>query len=142
MTLKVLAASLLIFIAQGAGAQSDFITVKSEFITDSTELERLLKGNSLIGTYNDLHFIQLLKPDGQLEVAVKGEETILKASWYINDKALYCEQWPDHISCFRIGIDPNHSGNTKEGQRLLVEGTDEAKIVSFLHQGLIPLIFD
>ena len=129
---SLLAFSLLCAVANPA---------KAEFIDDSNTLRNLLTGNSLVGTYNDLHFIQILKPDGHVEVAIKGETDILKAQWYVSENGEYCEQWPDHTSCFKIGIDHSYARNNKNVRRLLVKGQDDAKIDSYLHQGQIPLEF-
>ncbi len=112
----------------------------AEFYTDGKALKQLLSGNSLVGTYNDLHFIQVLNTDGSLQVAVKGDKNILNATWFINEKTEYCEQWPDHTSCFQIGID-NSKPTQNGGQRLKVKGKDNANIVSYLHQGAMPLTF-
>ena len=112
----------------------------AEFYTDAKALQQLLAGNSLMGTYNELHFIQTLNTDGTLHVAVKGDKNILKAKWFINPQAEYCEQWPDHTSCFQIAID--NSQPPEEGRQLLkVKGKDDANIVSYLHQGILPLEF-
>ncbi|ARN75682.1 hypothetical protein [Oceanicoccus sagamiensis] len=112
----------------------------AEFYTDPKALQQLLSGNSLVGSYNELQFIQTLNTDGTVMVAVKGEKTPHKAKWFINDKAEYCEQWPDHTSCFQIGLDGEMA---KPGQKQLlkVKSHDDADIVSYLHQGIIPLTF-
>ncbi len=113
----------------------------AEFYQDADALKRLFSGNSLVGTYNELQFIQTLHQDGSVHVAVKGDKTILKAKWFINDKAEYCEQWPDHTSCFLIGIDTTTPPQGQGGQLLKVKGKDSANIVSYLHQGILPLEF-
>jgi hypothetical protein len=112
----------------------------AEFYTDAKALKQLLSGNSLAGRYNELEFIQTLSKDGTLKVVAKGDKTILKATWFINEQAEYCEQWPDHVSCFQIGLDKQQA--QQDGKQLLqVKSDDPAEIVSYLYQGIIPLEF-
>ena len=78
-------------------------------------------------------FRQQIHADGQLVVSVDGEAEVLRATWYISDGGEYCERWPDHESCFRIGL--------ADGNRLIVESDSEADIESWLHPGMIELDF-
>ncbi|HEB26225.1 MAG TPA: hypothetical protein ENI05_00410 [Porticoccus sp.] len=109
-------------------------SAQADIITEPKALHQLLNGNSLAGSYNEMLFKQVLQTDGVVLVAIKGQPGILKARWFINDKAEYCEQWPDHLSCFQIG--------QGEGNLLIVKSKDDAKIVSRLFEGAIPLDFD
>lgn len=106
-------------------------------LSDPEAVDRLLRGNSLYGRYDALVFRQYLRADGTALVNFIGAEKVHEVPWYINAKAEYCERWPDHESCFGIGLHPNQDPSAP--QQLLVKAGDKAKIQSFLYHGEIPL---
>lgn len=122
-------AVVLFFLAAAALGQ-----VRAEPIRDIADLRQLLSGNSLYGTYDGQHFRQQIRADGSLLVVVKGEQEILRASWFITPEGKYCERWPDHDSCFAIG--------RGEGNKLLVEGEGDVVIESHWQAGAIDLQFE
>jgi hypothetical protein len=109
------------------------VPIAAEPISNSEELRKLISGNSLYGRYNGVEFRQQMREDGVLLVNVKGEKAVRKARWFINDSAQYCEEWPDHNSCFGIGYG--------DGDILEVLPQTPAQIESHLYRGAIPLGF-
>lgn len=109
------------------------LPARAEWIGDIPELRALLAGNSLYGRYNDLQFRQVIHADGSLTVAIKGETGVHRANWFINEQVEYCETWPDHTSCFRVG--------RADGNRLRVQGRPEDRIESYWYAGEIDLDF-
>ena len=109
------------------------LPLRAEWIGDRAQLRALLAGNSLYGQYNDLQFRQIIHADGRLTVAINGESGLHHATWYISERAEYCETWPDHTSCFRVG--------RTDTNRLQVQGRPEDRIESYWYEGEIDLDF-
>jgi len=105
----------------------------AQWLGDEDRLRALLAGNSLYGRYNELQFRQVIHADGRLTVAIEGEAALYHARWFISENAEYCENWPDHTSCYRVG--------RTDSNRLLVEGKPEERIESYWYEGEIDLDF-
>ena len=73
-------------------------------------------------------------PRIHLTVAINGETGLHRATWVVTDSAQYCEHWPDHTSCFRIG--------RTDSNRLRVLGKPGDKIESYWYEGEIDLDFE